>query len=150
PLPPPNVDFSALEDPNSAAKTARERVGVHLKNPVCAGCHRITDPIGLALENFDGSGAYRQTEKGVAIDASGSLDGQAFGDTAGLGQALHDHASLPSCLVRRVYGYGIASPLKEGDTELVTQFTQQFAAGGYRLKDLLQTIALSPAFYQVA
>ena len=149
PLPPPNVDFSALEDPNSAAKTARDRLDVHRKNPVCAGCHRITDPIGLALENFDGAGQYRAAEKGVAIDASGSLDGQAFRDPAGLGQALHDHPSLPSCLVRRAYGYAIGSPLKESDTEILAQFTQQFAASGYRFRDLLQTIALSPAFYQV-
>ena len=150
PLPPPNVDFSALEDPNSAAKTARDRLDVHRKNPVCGGCHRITDPIGLALENFDGAGQYRAAEKGVTIDASGSLDGHAFGDPAGLGQALHDHPSLPSCLVRRAYGYAIGSPLKKDDADLVNQFTQQFAASGYHLRDLLQTIALSPAFYQVA
>ena len=150
PLPPPNVDFSALEDPNSPAKTTRDRLTIHRKNPVCAGCHRITDPIGLALENFDGAGQYRAAEKGVAIDASGSLDGHEFGDPAGLGRALHDHASLPSCLVRRAYGYAIGSPLKESDTELVNQFTRQFAAGGYRLRDLLETIALSPAFLQVA
>jgi hypothetical protein len=150
PLPPPNIDFSALEDPNSAAKTARDRLTVHRTNPVCAGCHRITDPIGLALENFDGAGQYRAAEKGVPIDASGSLDGHDFGDAAGLGQALHDHPSLPSCLVRRAYGYAVGAPLKDGDTELVDHFTQQFAAGGYHLRDLLQTIVLSPAFLQVA
>ena len=149
PLPPPNVDFSALEDPKSPAKTARDRLTLHRKNPVCAGCHRITDPIGLALENFDGAGQYRADEKGTAIDASGSLDGHDFGDAAGLGQALHDHPSLPSCLVRRTYGYAIGAPLAEGDTELVNQFTTQFAAGGYHFRDLLETIALSPAFYQV-
>ncbi len=150
PLPPPNVDFSALEDPNSPAKTTRDRLTIHRKNPVCAGCHRITDPIGLALENFDGAGQYRAVEKGVAIDASGSLDGHDFSDPAGLGQALHDHPSLPSCLVRRAYGYAVGAPLKDRDTELVNQFTKQFAAGGYRLRDLLQTIALNPAFLQVA
>ena len=150
PLPPPNIDFSALEDPKSPAKTARDRLTVHRTNPVCAGCHRITDPIGLALENFDGAGQYRATEKGVAIDTSGTLDGQNFGDAAGLGQALHDHPSLPSCLVRRAYGYAVGAPLKEDEAKLVDHFTKQFAAGGYRLRDLLQTIVLSPAFYQVA
>ena len=150
PLPPPNIDFSALEDPKSPAKTARDRLTVHRTNPVCAGCHRITDPIGLALENFDGAGQYRADEKGVPIDASGSLDGHNFRDAIGLGQALHDHPSLPSCLVRRAYGYAVGAPVKEGDTALVDHFTQQFAAGGYHLRDLLQTIVLSPAFYQVA
>ena len=86
----------------------------------------------------------------MAIDTSGTLDGQNFGDAAGLGQALHDHPSLPSCLVRRAYGYAVGAPLKEDETQLVDHFTNQFAAGGYRLRDLLQTIVLSPAFYQVA
>src|SRR5262249_38157511 len=60
PTPPANVDFSILEDPKSHYPTARARVDAHLQNPVCAGCHKITDPIGLALENFDGAGQYRK------------------------------------------------------------------------------------------
>ena len=76
PRPPPNVDFSLLEDPDSRLKTARERLDLHRTNPVCAGCHKITDPIGLAFENFDGAGQFRATERGAAIDASGALDGK--------------------------------------------------------------------------
>jgi hypothetical protein len=149
PLPPPNVDFSALENPKAEHRTQRDRVNFHLENPVCAGCHRITDPIGLALENFDGAGQYRTTEKGAVIDASGSLDGRAFRDAAGLGQALHDHPSLPSCLARRVYSYGTGASA-ESDKQAVGYFTQKFAASGYRFRTLLREVALSPAFYTVA
>ena len=149
PLPPPNVDFSALENPKAEHRTQRDRVNFHLENPVCAGCHRITDPIGLALENFDGAGQYRTTEKGAVIDASGSLDGRAFRDAAGLGQALHDHPSLPSCLARRAYSYGIGASA-ENDKQAVDYFTQKFAASGYRFRTLLREVALSPAFYTLA
>ncbi|HEY5756940.1 MAG TPA: DUF1588 domain-containing protein, partial [Steroidobacter sp.] len=63
PPPPPNVDFSAVDNPDSPFATQRERVAFHLKNPVCAGCHKITDPMGLALENFDSSGRFRTEER---------------------------------------------------------------------------------------
>src|SRR6185369_16516725 len=99
PRPPANVDFSAIENPDPSLKTARDRLDFHRKNPVCAGCHKITDPMGLALENFDGSGQYRETEKGAPIDASGILDGKEFKNVAGLGQALHDSPAVPACLV---------------------------------------------------
>ncbi len=149
PLPPPNVDFSAFEDPDQETHTARDRVDAHLENPVCAGCHKITDPIGLALENFDGAGRYRTTENGAMIDASGSLDGRSFSDAVGLGRALRDHPALPSCLVRRVYSYGIGASTGR-DNQAVDYFTDHFEASGYRLPDLLRKIALSPAFYAIA
>ena len=149
PRPPANVDFSALENPNPNIKTQRERVAQHLQNPVCAGCHRITDPIGLALENFDGSGQYRTTEKGAPIDASGSLDGKEFKDVIGLSQALHDSPAVPACLVKRVFGYAVGGRLRQQDQKIVDYFNQQFAASGYRLPTLLRTIALSPAFSEV-
>lgn len=149
PLPPPNVDFSAVEDPKATFRTARDRVTVHLENPVCAGCHRITDPIGLSLENFDGAGVYRRTEKGAEIDASGALDGKTFADIAGLALAVRNHPALPTCLVRRVYSYGVGSPVETNDKALVDFLAAEFAREGYRFPDLLRTIVLSPAFYDV-
>ena len=146
PRPPANVDFSAVENPSSTIKTQRERVALHLKNPVCAGCHKITDPMGLALENFDGSGAFRTAEKGEAIDASGSLDGKAFTDVVGLGKVLHDHPQLPQCLVRRVFAYGTGGPTSSDDKPLLDYFDKEFAVRGYRVPDLLRTMALSEAF----
>jgi len=149
PRPPANVDFSAVENPKSTIKTQRERVNLHLANPVCAGCHKITDPMGLALENFDGSGAYRTTERGAPIDASGNLDGKSFTDVVGLGRALHDHPSLPTCLVERVYSYGSGGTANEQSKPMLTYLNQEFAAHGYRLPSLLRTIAMSNAFSEV-
>ena len=149
PRPPANVDFSAVENPKSNIKTQRERVNLHLANPVCAGCHKINDPMGLALENFDGSGKFRTTEKGEAIDASGSLDGKAFTNVVGLGQALHDHPSLPTCLVERTFSYGSGGSVTDAARPMLAYLNAQFAASGYRFPTLLRTIALSTAFSAV-
>lgn len=149
PPPPPNVDFSAVENPDPNLKTARDRLQAHRKNPVCAGCHKITDPIGLTLENFDGAGEYRATEKGAKIDASGTLDGRSFEDTIGFAYALHDNPALTSCLVRRLYSYGTGGPAAAEDARNLAYFEQRFAEQGYRLRDLLRTIALSRVFWQV-
>ena len=150
PRPPANVDFSAVENPKGNLRTARDRVNFHLENPVCAGCHKITDPMGLALENFDGAGQYRETERGVAIDATGSLDGKSFTDVKGLAQAMHDHPAVTSCIVKRVYAYGTGSPTTGADRQMLQGLDKNFAANGYRLRELLKTVVMSSAFSKVA
>jgi Protein of unknown function (DUF1592)/Protein of unknown function (DUF1588)/Protein of unknown function (DUF1585)/Protein of unknown function (DUF1595)/Protein of unknown function (DUF1587) len=149
PPPPGNVDFSAIENPDAALHTARDRLEAHRTNPSCAGCHKITDPIGLTLENFDGAGRYRDEEQGKKIDISGGLDGMDFNTVAGLGQALHDHPALPTCLVQRIYSYGTGGPLTPADRPAVKALTDGFRQVGYRLPDLLRVIVLNDAFRQV-
>jgi hypothetical protein len=149
PSPPPNVDFSKVENPDPTLKTMRQRLTAHRSNPVCAGCHRITDPIGLSLENFDGAGQYRVSEKGAPIDASGSLDGLVFSDPVGLAHALHDDPALPACLVRRIYSYATGKPTTAKDAPVLNYLNASFAAHGYRLPDLLRTITESPVFAEV-
>jgi hypothetical protein len=150
PRPPPDVDFSAVENPDPNLHTARERVGVHLKNPTCAGCHRVTDPPGLALESFDGAGVYRAAENGSPLDTSGSLDGRPFQDTVGLAAALHDNPSLVSCLVRRAYDYAVGAPTTTRDRPVLRDLNKQFAADGYRVPELFRAIALSGPFAAIA
>ena len=130
PRPPANVDFSAVENPKANLRTARDRVNAHLENPVCAGCHKITDPMGLALENFDGAGRYRLTERGTTIDASGNLDGKAFTNVTGLATALRDHPALTSCVVKRAYAYGTGGPPSAVDRATLESRDKQFAANG--------------------
>ncbi|MCC6912299.1 MAG: DUF1588 domain-containing protein [Rhodospirillaceae bacterium] len=149
PAPPANVDFSAVENPDARLRTARERLNFHSQNPVCAGCHKITDPMGLALEQFDGAGRFRASEKGVQLDVTGTLDGKAFSDVAGLGQALHDHAALPTCLVRRMYSYGTGGPLSRADDPAIKALSSAFAQDGYKVPDLMRMIATSDAFLEV-
>lgn len=150
PDPPANVDFSGFENVDSGSHTARGRIGVHNRNPVCAGCHKVTDPIGLSLENFNGAGEFRTTEGGETIDTSGSLDGVKFTDAAGLGRALHDHPALPGCFVRRLYSYGVGVDAGSTQRPVLDDLTKRFEQHGYRILDLLREIGTDEAFYNVA
>lgn len=147
--PPPNVDFSAVENPDPSIKTARDRMTLHRTNPVCAGCHKITDPIGLALENFDGAGQYRETEKGALINASGDLDGKPFKNAAELGQVMHDNPAVTSCIVKRVYTFAVGGKLRRDDDPTLAYFNQRFAADGYKLPNLMRMVAMSDALAEV-
>jgi hypothetical protein len=150
PDPPPNVNFTVFQDPNRQYKTARERLQAHATDPVCAGCHKLTDPMGLALENFDGAGKFRSRENGVLIDTHGTLDGKAFTDVATLGMAMHDHPALGRCLATRLYEYGTAREVLPADRPWLAYITKRFAVHGYRLPDLLREIVTSRAFFAVS
>ncbi|MFO1426255.1 MAG: DUF1592 domain-containing protein [Steroidobacteraceae bacterium] len=150
PDPPGNVNFDRFNDPNSPARTARMRLAAHATEPACAGCHKLMDPIGLALENFDGAGQVRLTENGARIDPSGELNGHRFADARGLGQAMHDDPAATSCLVRRAYSYAAARPIQSGERAWLTDLEARFAADGYRLKPLFRRIAVSDALQSVA
>ena len=151
PPPPPDVDFSVLNNPDAHYPTQRDRVIAHLENPSCAGCHLIMDPIGLGLENFDGEGRQRLRENGALIDASGSLDGVDFEDAAGLAQALRQNPALPKCLVERLYDYSVGGPAAASRERVafLKYVNQEFSEYEYRLHDLLRTIALSDAFSRI-
>lgn len=149
PPPPPNVDFTALEEAGDVP-TARERLEVHNTNPSCAGCHLLTDPLGLSLENFDGAGRYRATENGAVLDVSGELDGVVYEDVEGLTSAMRNHRKLPYCLVNRIYAYGTGGPVSlKFDRDILDYFVERFARHGYNVPDLLRDIALSRAFSSV-
>ena len=151
PPPPGNVQFNLVNDTsNPLYKTARDRLTAHRANPVCAGCHKITDPMGLALENFDGAGEYRTSENGKAIDTSGELDGIAFNDAEGLGKAVHDNPATTSCLVNRLASYALGRAPGAGEAPWVDYLQTAFAAAGYRLPELMREIAVSEAFYRRA
>lgn len=148
PPPPANVDTS-LPEPDPTRPTLRERVAIHMTDPGCAGCHQAMDPIGLALENFDGIGRYRATENGATIDASGTLDGVEFDGPVGLAAAVANHPNLAHCLTERLFAYATGHPPTEGEAAEVRRIAEAFAADGFRVQQLLAAIALSPAFRRV-
>ena len=151
PDPPGNVNFTVVQDTaNPKYRTTRERVTAHRTDPTCAGCHKLIDPMGLALENFDGGSSYRQTENGASIDASGELDGVKFSDAIGLGKAMHDHPATPSCLVNRLYSYAAGRVPAKGESEFIKYLEKDFAANGYKLPELMRRIATSDALYHVS
>ena len=146
---PPNVDFSAIEDAGDVA-TARERLEIHDTNPSCAGCHLLTDPMGLSLENFDGAGLYREMENGAILDITGELDGSFYEDLGGLATAMRNHPKLSYCLVKRLYAYGTGGPVAlRYDRDILVHFEKRFSEQGYKLPDLLNDLVLSRAFSRV-
>jgi hypothetical protein len=149
PPPPGNVDFSLVQDTgNPVYKTARTRLTAHHRNPVCAGCHKLIDPIGLALENFDGGGDYRTTENGEPIDTSGELDGVKFASGAQLGQVLHNNPAAASCLVTRLSAYALGHAPEQDEKPWIEQLRADFSADKYVVPALMRQIALSPEFYR--
>ena len=149
PDPPNNVDFSKFEDPKSEIKTVRARLEAHATSPVCAGCHKLIDPMGLSLEKFDGLGTYRTAENGVAIDASGQLDTVKFDDATGLGATLANNPQASSCFITQLFAYGAGHKPTAEEAEWVKFVQNQFAAGGYKAREALRRIATSDNFYRV-
>jgi len=145
PPPPADVDTS-IPEPVEGQVTMRDRVAKHLEDAYCAGCHRITDPIGLGFENFDGLGHWRSREYGERIDASGELDGATFDDAWGLARRIAEHEDLPNCLVETVLSYASGRTLTDGEEDAVRYHGEGFAAEDYRVLALLKDVALSPAF----
>jgi len=146
PTPPANIDFSIVEDTMGELRTARERLEAHVTNDACAGCHTLTDPIGLALESFDAIGMLRDEENGVPIDTSGDLDGAAYEDAAGLGRALRDHPALGPCLVRSLYRYAAGREVQSGEQALLEFLNERFAESEYRVRELMREVVLSDGF----
>lgn len=149
PDPPGDVDFTQFNDPKSPIATARQRLTAHATAPSCVGCHKLTDPVGLALENLDGVGQFRKIENNATIDPSGELDGVPFADAAGLGKALRDNPAVPSCLVSRVVAYGVGRERGALDSAWFDYLNTKFAEGGYRLPVLLRTLVTSRGFFAV-
>jgi hypothetical protein len=150
PAPPGNVNFATAQDThNPNFKTMRARLTAHRTDPTCAGCHKLMDPMGLALENFDSDAGYRTAENGEPLDTSGELDGSEFTDAAGLGRALHDNPAIAPCFVRRLYSYATGRGALRRDMSWIRYLEKTFAEEGYRAPELMRRIATSENFYRV-
>ena len=130
--------------------TARDRYTAHSKQQLCQGCHRLIDPVGFALENYDAVGQYRTTENGVTIDASGKLP-QASAVVSGavqLAQQLADSELVQQCFAQHwvEYGYGRSLRGSAEDKCLQENINTAFKASGYNVKQLLLDLTQTTAF----
>lgn len=148
PPPPSGVDTS-IPEASEEARTLRERVAQHLEDEFCAGCHSLMDPLGLALENYDGIGQYRSTDNGHPVDPSGDLDGVAFDDLPGLIDLLVDDPRVTSCLVQKLNRYANSAVDNREQIEALEGLHIIFAHEGYRVLPLVRSYVLSPAFRTV-
>ena len=150
PPPPPLPNVPPLPQPTFAAapRSVRERMTQHRANPVCASCHRMMDPIGLALENFDGVGRWRaREESGAPIDASGALpDGSAFAGAAGLTEALLTSDLFIRTVTEKLLTYALGRGLEPYDAPVVRAIVRATAPQDYRLSAIIQHVTRSAPF----
>lgn len=150
PAPPANVDFSLVQDVNSPIyKTARQRLSAHATEATCAACHKIMDPMGFALENFDTAAGFRRTERGEPIDATGSLNGKDFNSVQELAKVLKETPAVSSCLINRAFSYGTQRQPSRDERAWLTALQRDLLTGGVHWRDLLRRITLHPNFYSV-
>ena len=149
--PPPNVP--ALDDSdkgtNSAPKSVRDQLELHRQKPVCAGCHRVIDPPGFALENFDSVGQWRAAmPNGAKIDANGVLaDGTKVNGPVALREAILSRPdAFVTVITERMLIYALGRGLEPADMSVVRRIVRQAAKNGYRLSTIVNEIVESAPF----
>ena len=150
PPPPPPPDVPDLETAEGGqALSMREAMEQHRANPVCASCHRLMDPLGLALENFDAIGRWRDRgETRARIDATGELpDGTPFDGPAGLKDALLRHPErFVTTVTEKLMTYALGRGIEYYDAPAVRGIVRGAAEGGYRLSSLVKGVVRSAPF----
>jgi hypothetical protein len=133
---------------NTKIPTMRETLEAHRANPVCASCHKIFEPMGLALENFDAVGAWRTHDGTSLIDASGVLvDGTKVNGVADLRQWVVSRSDqFVRVVTEKLLTYGLGRGVEYQDMPLVRSIVHDSAAGNYRFSSLILGIVKSPAF----
>jgi hypothetical protein len=152
PTPPPGVEADLAKEASEAegltGDTVRERLEMHRTNPTCAACHAIMDPLGLALENFDLVGRWRESEDGHPIDARTEMtDGTRLDGPAELRRALLSRSdAFVTSLTERLMTYALGRELEYYDMPTVRGVVRAAAADGTTLPSLVQAIVASDAF----
>ena len=150
PAAPPDVPALESQDQETVASmTLRERTELHRTNPVCANCHKLLDPIGFGLENFDAIGRWRERDdNGETIDASGELpDGQRFSGPRELKTMIAGRIDeVARNLVEKLLAYALCRRLEGYDEIVVDGLMQQIASDGYRMQTLVTAVATSYPF----
>jgi len=151
PPPEPPPDIPALEERNADGEpvSMREAMERHRANPVCASCHRLMDPLGLSLENFDAIGRWRgRSATRGAIDASGELpDGTPFDGPAGLRAALLRHPDrFVTTVTEKLMTYALGRGVGHHDAPAVRAIVRAAAPDGYRLSSLVKGVVRSAPF----
>ena len=152
PPPPPPPDIPAFEETSAAEEgrflTVRERMEMHRANPTCNSCHAAIDPLGLALENFDVTGAWRIRDEGNYVDPSGVMyDGTELAGPGDLHQAL---LRLQEVVLRtfteNLMAYALGRRVEYYDMPTVRRIVREAAANDYRVSSFVLGVVGSPPF----
>jgi hypothetical protein len=148
--PPPPPDVGVVPDDAKAMEEAplRQRMERHRRDPNCAGCHSQMDPLGFALERFDGVGKWRETDGKWPIDDSGSLpDGTKFQGADGLRKLLLKRKDdFAEVLASKLLTYALGRGLETADDPTVERIAERAVKNGYRFSELVKGVVASDAF----
>ena len=151
-IPPPPPDVTELAEQNHKevkGLTLRQRTELHQSEATCANCHKVLDPIGFGLENFDAIGRWREkNDVGVAIDSAGKLpDGKGFTTPAELkGLLAQREADLARNLTERLMAYALGRQLEGYDDVVIDQLMVKIAADNYRVRTIITEVITSYLF----
>ena len=152
PPPPPPPGIPDLEETESTADgkilTTRERLEEHRKNPVCAACHRVMDPIGLALDNFDVTGRWRIRENGSPLDTRSTFyDGTPVATPADLSKKLLERpVPLMRQFATNLMAYGLGRRVEAVDQPAVRRITAAAEKQDYRMSAFIKGVVMSDQF----
>jgi hypothetical protein len=150
PPPPPNVpDFADTKAAvGGKLLTVRQRMEEHRKNPACTSCHRVIDPIGLALENYDVTGAWRIKDSGAPVDSAGDLyDGTKMAGPEGLRSALLKHKDvIVLSFTESLMTYALGRRIEYFDMPAIRAIVRDAAKQDYRMSAFIKGVVTSPAF----
>jgi mono/diheme cytochrome c family protein len=152
PDPPPGVEGIEDKPPdntgNLKALSMRETLERHRTNPVCASCHSIFEPVGIALENFDAVGMWRTHDEGVPIDASGILaDGTRLDGVVSLREALLPYSDqFVRVVTEKLLTYALGRGVEYDDMPLVRAIVRDAGADDHRFSSLVTSIVTHPVF----
>lgn len=150
PSPPPNVPTLPVskDDAHGGRPTMREQMEMHRKNEPCASCHKIMDPIGLSMENFDAIGHWRTTDDGKPIDANGQLvDGSKLDGVDGLRTALVRYSpEFVRVIADKLMTYGLGRGTEYYDMPMVRSIVRQAARDNYRFSSFVLGVVNSEPF----
>jgi mono/diheme cytochrome c family protein len=147
PDPPPGV--ANLNEPKAGeSASVRQQLEAHRSDPTCAACHRRMDPLGFGLENYDAIGAWRTSDAGMPIDATGQLpDGRAFdGPVALRGILEREHDAFARALTVKLLTYALGRGLTPSDRQTVRTIARALSAHDYRFSGLVLEIVRSAPF----
>ena len=147
--PPPNIPDLVERDQDGKAFSMREALEQHRANPVCATCHSQMDPLGFALENFDGTGSWRTIDADAPIDASGILpDGTRFQGPVELQRVLIESKSeeFVNTVTEKLLTYALGRGVESYDAPAIRSIIREAAPDDYRWSSLILGIVKSTPF----
>jgi hypothetical protein len=154
-LPPPPTGITIPPVPETMAKTTRQRYIEHGVNPACSSCHHLMDPLGFALENYDGLGRWRTTESGATIDPSGEflalpeLSNPTFDGPVEMIETLTRTTQVRECYARQWFRFSFGRHETDADKCTLTQLAKSLIDTQGRTKALLLAIAKSESFRSI-